>query len=391
MAFGEEGIEEGIGLALSGGGFRATLFHAGALWRLNELGYLEGLKRISSVSGGSITAGLLAVQWHRLTWVNHVATNLQAEVIQPLRRFTERSVDTRSIVEGLLVPWESIADAVRDELEAYLLGGVTLQDLPDAVRFVFNATNLSTGVSFRFSKPYAGDYRIGLIEHPTFSVALAVGASAAFPPVLSPVTLDVDPGRFTRTVGADLYDDPRYRTRLLLTDGGAYDNLGLETVWRRLRTVLVSDAGAPFALVPDTATDWLRQTLRVLNITINQARALRKRTLVAAYRQGRPGAYWGIMTRIAEYATPQALPVPAETTDRLARIRTRLNPFSPAEQGALINWGYAVCDAALRRYVAPEAPPPAAWPDPDYPLDRPLPADVRAEEAADLGDFGEPL
>ena len=48
-------------LALSGGGFRATLFHCGALLRLNELGYLTKISRISSVSGGSIASGMLAV------------------------------------------------------------------------------------------------------------------------------------------------------------------------------------------------------------------------------------------------------------------------------------------------------------------------------------------
>jgi len=54
MPFGNEGLEDLTGLALSGGGFRATLFHLGAFWRLNELGYLPNLDRVSSVSGGSI-------------------------------------------------------------------------------------------------------------------------------------------------------------------------------------------------------------------------------------------------------------------------------------------------------------------------------------------------
>ena len=53
----------GIALCLSGGGYRAMLFHLGALWRLNELGYLPRLDRVSSVSGGSITAGALAHGW----------------------------------------------------------------------------------------------------------------------------------------------------------------------------------------------------------------------------------------------------------------------------------------------------------------------------------------
>ena len=49
--------EEGMALCLSGGGYRAMLFHLGGIWRLNELNLLATLKRVSSVSGGSITAG----------------------------------------------------------------------------------------------------------------------------------------------------------------------------------------------------------------------------------------------------------------------------------------------------------------------------------------------
>ena len=49
-------LEDSVALCLSGGGYRAMLFHLGALWRLNELGYLKKLARISSVSGGSITS-----------------------------------------------------------------------------------------------------------------------------------------------------------------------------------------------------------------------------------------------------------------------------------------------------------------------------------------------
>ena len=56
----------GIALCLSGGGYRAMVFHLGALWRLNELGFLPKLARISSVSGGSITAGALGLKWKQL-------------------------------------------------------------------------------------------------------------------------------------------------------------------------------------------------------------------------------------------------------------------------------------------------------------------------------------
>src|SRR5712692_2854580 len=98
-----------IALALSGGGFRATLFHCGALWRLNELGYLPKLDRISSVSGGSITTGLLAVKWQRLQWANDVATNCVLEVMAPLRTFCARSVDAPAIGQGALLPWRDVS------------------------------------------------------------------------------------------------------------------------------------------------------------------------------------------------------------------------------------------------------------------------------------------
>ena len=59
-----------IGLALSGGGFRATLFHLGAVRRLNELGILHELDSVSSVSGGSFLAGLIAVRWSKLSFMD---------------------------------------------------------------------------------------------------------------------------------------------------------------------------------------------------------------------------------------------------------------------------------------------------------------------------------
>jgi predicted acylesterase/phospholipase RssA len=58
----------GMALCLSGGGYRAMLFHLGTLWRLNELGLMKGLKRVSSVSGGSITAGVLGLAWKNLNF-----------------------------------------------------------------------------------------------------------------------------------------------------------------------------------------------------------------------------------------------------------------------------------------------------------------------------------
>src|SRR5262249_14258476 len=72
--------QDGIGLALSGGGYRAMVFHVGALIRLNETALLRKVKRISSVSGGSITAGVLGMSWKDLAFAGDVATNFDIVV-----------------------------------------------------------------------------------------------------------------------------------------------------------------------------------------------------------------------------------------------------------------------------------------------------------------------
>jgi len=386
MPFGSEGPEVGIGLALSGGGFRATLFHCGVFWRLNEVGYLQRLTRVSSVSGGSIAAGVLGLKWGKLGQSHWSKQSLIDEVITPLRKFCEQSIDAPSILEGVLLPGKTVSDVLSNAYQEHLYGRATLQDLPDdPPRFIFNSTNLATGVDFRFSKPYCGDYRIGLIRPGRFELAVAIAASSAFPPFLSPVALSVNPAAFEKTPGADLYDQRDYRERLLLTDGGAYDNLGLETVWRRLTAVLVSDAGAPFHYEAAQGRDWFRQSLRALDIATNQSRGMRKRVLVDLYKsKQRTGAYWGIMTPIERYSAAKMLVVPTQRTEELARIRTRLNPFTQSEQESLINWGYAVCDAAVRTYFDQQAPPPSGWPYPTYALDKPLAQDVKVEPTKDL-------
>ena len=373
MPFGSEPREAGIGLALSGGGFRAVLFHCGALLRLNQLGILSRISRVSSVSGGSIVAGVLATRWPALrTLADGRIENLEQEVIDPLCRFTSTTIDIGVVLGGALNPFrtpgEELIRCYRDQLGL----GVRLRDLDDrAPRFVFNATNYATGVSFRFSKPYCGDYRIGLIDSHDFDVALAVGCSSAFPPVLAPIVIDTDPAQFRRTPGANLYDNADYRRRLLLADGGVYDNLGLETVWGRYDTVLVSDAGKPFEFDPESGSFLANQLGRIRDIGLNQALALRKRMLIDAFtQQGARGTYWGIDTNIAAYGLADAIAVRRETAEELAQIRTRLNRFSAEEQDRLINWGYAVCDAAVRRHAAhlPSTGQPPAQPRPRHPI-----------------------
>jgi NTE family protein len=361
---GDRKPEAGIGLCLSGGGYRAMIFHLGALIRLNESGYLFQVKRVSSVSGGSISAGMLGLKWARLDFKGGIAANLNAEVIDPIRSFAHHTVDVPSVISGVLLPG-TISDRVANAYRNYLFKDATLQDLPaDSPRFVINATNVQSGALVRFSKPYMRDYKVGEIRNPTIGLAEAVAASSAFPPILSPAFLDLKPEAFSPTTNESLTSD-EYRKRMVLTDGGVYDNLGMETVWKRLDTVLVSDGGMKFTPDGNPAEDWAFHSKRVLDLIDNQVRSLRKRQLISSFEAGlRKGCYWGIGTDIADYKLNNALPCPVERTSILASEPTRLSELSDQTQERLINWGYAVCDAALRCHFDPKLAVPADFPYP---------------------------
>jgi NTE family protein len=365
---GAAGPKPGIALCLSGGGYRAMIFHLGALWRMNQLGFLKKLSRVSSVSGGSITAGVLALAWKDLQFnENGVAGNLEELVINKLRRFANNTIDQGSIIKGILMPRHSISDEVTEAYKDHLFGDATLRDLPadnEGPRFIINATNVQSKVLWRFSRPYMGDYRVGLVNNPTTEVALAVAASSAFPPFLSPTQLELQPSDFDPNISAVLKDEA-YRTNVVLTDGGVYDNLGLETAWKSYDTILVSDGGGSCADEPDPERDWARHSYRILSLIDNQVRSLRKRQVIDSYKQGvRKGTYWGMRTNIADYALPDAMNCPFNETLNLANVATRLKAVDATLQEKIINWGYAVCDAALRKHVDGSLPAPVGFPYP---------------------------
>ena len=360
-----------IGLCMSGGGYRAMLFHLGTLWRLNELGLLPKLGRISSVSGGSITSGYLAYRWKDLKFgQDGVATNFAEVVVTGLRRVARHTIDVWSVVTGLFVPaW--VGTRVAAYYDQYLFEGATLQALPDAAApglpcFVLNATSLQTGNLWRFTRAYMGDWRVGLYDNPTIPLARAVAASSSFPPILSPTVLKLDPKLFrTNLPGVDL-DDPAYRSKVVLVDGGVYDNLGLETIWKRCKTVLVSDGGSKVAA---DAKPWflrLLQTIRVSMIMDQQIGDLRIRQLIESYKLGtanrtdaddaslaRAGAYWGIGSKVKDFHLPDPLEFPEAEANLAARTPTRLKALLDKDQERLINWGYVICDTAIRKYYNP--------------------------------------
>src|SRR4029078_11514854 len=107
----ETRLEDGVALCLSGGGYRAMVFHLGVLWRLKETKLLSKIKRFSSVSGGSITAGVLARRWGKLTFTNGGPTNFTDVVVQSVRQMASTSIDLGAVFWGSVLPG-SIAQRV---------------------------------------------------------------------------------------------------------------------------------------------------------------------------------------------------------------------------------------------------------------------------------------
>lgn len=367
----------GIGLCLSGGGYRAMLFHLGVIWRLAELGYLSSaerdgmhgpigtLQRVSAVSGGSIIAGVLGIAWDDLRVDDDgLLERLREKVITPVESFASRT--TVSIWSAA---WSAIVSTVNRRLAAVyrrrLFGKKTLQDFPDSPRFVINATNLQSGALWRFSKPFSRDWRVGEIRNPMDSIAKVVSASSAFPPFLSPARFKYEESDYTPGSGSGLQKPP-FTTRPALSDGGVYDNLGLETVFKTYKTLIVSNAGGKYQPKKKILGDWALQSFRVMSTIDNQVRSLRKRLLLSSLSSlEKTGVYFSIRSDIDGYPASDKLPCDRYRARELARLPTDLAAKDVTTQRRLINWGYAICDAGIRSWVEDGLSPPDDFPYPD--------------------------
>ena len=346
--------KQGVALCLSGGGYRAMLFHVGALWRLNETGYLKKIKRISSVSGGSITAAVLGMNWHKLDFdTKGIGHAFISHVVDPIRNLAGKTLDVSSVLTGIADPCMTISDEVASAYGKYLFGDATLQDFPDEPLFIINATNVQSGALWRFMKPHMADWRVGKINRPRIPLARAVAASSAFPPFLSPMNLKLDHSSYVKKSGKNLQRPP-FTTDVVLTDGGVYDNLGLEPVWKLYDTIWVSNGGGQMPPDPEPSHDWVGHFVRIAAVIENQVRNLRKGQVLGSFNNKNDphkGVYWSIRSDINHYPVKDPLHCPYKKTIALADIATRLVAIDANTQERLINWGYAICDAGLRSHV----------------------------------------
>ena len=337
------------------------LYHLGALRRLNEFGLLSVVDRFSSVSGGSITAAVLARDWGTLGFDEDGVAQGFESVERALFDLAGKTIDWQSSGAGA-IPGTTGARQLARRYRRLLFGEATLQDLPsERPRFVFNTTNMATGNLFRWSHPYAADHAVGRIDRPALGLAEVVAASSAFPPFLSPLRIAPPGTILSHTTGLPVNDPP---SRLWLTDGGVYDNLGMQTA-QSFHTVLASDGGGPLNYANRVGHNWASQTLRTVGLVYAQVSRLRRRQFVEELLRGeRLGALWTIATSMTDYTAPGTLPCPHAATRSLADLPTRLARMPVEIRGRLINWGYASADAAIRSYVEPSLPAPSGMPYP---------------------------
>ena len=340
-------IPNSVGLSLSGGGFRATLFHLGAIRRLNEFGILPKLTTVSSVSGGSILNGFLASRLD--TPLSNGITDFDNSTSKKVRQFC--SFDIRRLL-GLeaVIPGTHNSSGLAKQYDQHLTFGKLLMNIPANPRHIFCSTDLAYGVNWMFKKVQCGDYQAGFQDTPAdWLVSTAVAASSCFPPVFKPLNLNLDPTKLTPgKVPASPQRDKCIR-EITFSDGGVYDNLGLEPIWKDHEIVLSSDGGALFPVGGDNGFAW--EIGRFISIPENQGLALRKRWLISNFDSGQlKGTYWGVGSSAFDYGISQGYQSEL-AKNFIATIRTDLDSFSDAEASVLENHGYWLADAAIRVHV----------------------------------------
>jgi predicted acylesterase/phospholipase RssA len=225
-----------VGLALSGGGARAAVFAAAGMKALQDRGLLENVTHVSSVSGGGFAASYLAL--HPMPARGDEDGYFdQMQTVMAHDYFWDTQVQQLRNPLRLFSPSRRLC-SLKDALERPdFIGNATFAALPTDRTFFFNAASYDTGQRFIFSNgslpaPDAqGDYALPAklrtlsfsnatgdrVTPPDFPISLAVATSAAFPPYLGPMTVQVDAQSGT----AEYWH---------LGDGGVFENPGVETL-----------------------------------------------------------------------------------------------------------------------------------------------------------------
>jgi predicted acylesterase/phospholipase RssA len=350
-----------IGLALSGGGFRATLYHLGVIRYLRESETLPLVGDIAAVSGGSILAAHLVLNWDRYTGTDAEFAEAAGEVI----RFVQHDVRNRIVrrlpllfpirLFGKLTGWSAANFTPNALLEKYyrtfLYGDRRLFELPEQPALHMLATNVSDGVMAVFNreglhiqKREQGETDpFRHVAGQTATIAKVVSASSAFPGFFPPVEiaahdLGVHEGQFPTES---------------FTDGGVYDNLGIRGfAWladhcgRSYHRVIVSDAGKPFQILGNAPLGFIAQSIRATDILWDRVWQLERENF-----GDQNGFHFLPVTHVVDaHEDPHGLHPVVQA--EVSGIRTDLDRFNDLEVNALVAHGYEVARSFHRRMGA---------------------------------------
>jgi predicted acylesterase/phospholipase RssA len=347
-----------IGLALSGGGFRATLYHLGVIRYLRDCGSLELVGDIAAVSGGSILAAHLVLNWDRYTGDDRAFDEAAAEIV----RFVQHDVRNRIVrrlpllfpvrLLGKLAGWHAPTFTPNALLEQayrrFLYGDRRLFELPEKPALHILSTNVSDGVMAVFNREGLHLQKRELGEQDPFrhitgqtaSVAKVVSASSAFPGFFPPVEISAD----------DLGVHEGQFPAESFTDGGVYDNLGIRAfAWltahrgREYHRVIVSDAGKPFQILGNAPLGFIAQSIRATDILWDRVWQLERENF-----GDRNGYHFLPVTHVVDpHEDPHALHPVVQA--EVSSIRTDLDRFNDLEVNALVAHGYEVARSLHRR------------------------------------------
>lgn len=362
-----------IGMALSGGGYRATVFHLGVLDWFAQSSRLGDVKFVSTVSGGSICIGLIFAA-NDNKWPTD--DEYHKKIVPQIRKWmTEVDLQRAITIRGLLNPFSTRADDLAILMEKKFDMNGTLQHLPDEPRWIINATTYETGVLFRIEKRRMTDYKLGGVKNPRLKISEAVAASAGFPVGIGPLILeptDYTWMEFENGVLEKPIPTPSYK-KLHLWDGGLYDNLGVESLtdpgggWRQgVDFLVVSDASGVFN-DHEEYSPGVEPLKRLLDVATSQVRAIRSRALVE-YMNQHPGTgiYLQIDNTVEQIMAealqsgivkqPESHGVLSNLLDTIsvkkaATMGTHIHDLEPDEFELLFRQGFEVANATYSGYI----------------------------------------
>lgn len=226
-----------IGIALSGGGYRALVFQLGVLKYLAEKKLFKDIKIISTVSGGSITPALI-FKHSNMEWPTD--EYFLQEVLPKIRNdITSKSLKWRLFVGFFLYIWRHVssngAKVLASILEKTLGIKGTLQDLPDEPRWIINSASYQTGKNWRFEKAEMGDWVIGFTEKPNIQISEAVASSCGLPGLVGSLKIKTKNFKWKGRAYTPQFlkeDSSHVLKKIHLWDGALYDNFGFESVFK---------------------------------------------------------------------------------------------------------------------------------------------------------------